>query len=60
MLAAGDGMTLQGFGRFELKKRDERTAFSPGEGRKIIIPPHSVPAFKFAKAIRDACRNVNA
>lgn len=53
MLEAGDSLTLYEFGKFEMKKKPERLAFSVTECRKIIIPAHSVPVFKFARGVKD-------
>ena len=48
-MASGENVYLRGFGTFQIKKRAEKTARNISKNTTIIIPAHSVPAFKPAK-----------
>ena len=53
-LLAGKPVTLQGFGTFEIKKRDARTGRNPRTGEPVEIAASTSVAFKPAKALKDA------
>ena len=53
-LAAGDKVSLVGFGTFETRKRDERQGRNPATGATITIPASVQPAFKAGRAFKDA------
>jgi len=53
-LAAGDRVSLVGFGSFSVKKRAAREGRNPRTGRPLKIPAKKVPVFKPGKALRDA------
>ena len=53
-LVAGDKVQLVGFGSFETKKREARTGRNPRTKETIQIPAAKLPAFKAAKALKDA------
>ena len=48
-LENGDNVYLRGFGSFIVKKRAQKTARNISQNTTIIIPEHSIPAFKPAK-----------
>ena len=48
-LAKGNNVYLRGFGSFIVKKRDQKTGRIISKNTTIVIPAHSVPAFKPAK-----------
>jgi len=48
-LEKGDNVYLRGFGSFIVKKRAQKTARNISQNTTIIIPEHSIPAFKPAK-----------
>ncbi|MBO8127094.1 MAG: HU family DNA-binding protein [Firmicutes bacterium] len=52
-LAAGDKVTLIGFGTFEVRERKARKGVNPATGEEITIPASKVPAFKAGKALKD-------
>lgn len=52
-MAAGDKVTLIGFGTFEVRERKERKGVNPATKEEIIIPAAKVPTFKAGKALRD-------
>jgi len=48
-LEGGENVYLRGFGSFIIKKRAQKTARNISQNTTIIIPEHSIPAFKPAK-----------
>jgi DNA-binding protein HU-beta len=55
-LKKGGGVTLVGFGTFEVRKRKARTGRNPQTGATIKIKASKVPAFKAGKALKDAVK----
>ncbi|MBQ2704603.1 MAG: HU family DNA-binding protein [Clostridia bacterium] len=53
-LANGDKVTVFGFGNFEVRERAARTGLNPRTKETIKIAASKVPAFKAAKALKDA------
>lgn len=53
-LAAGDSVTLVGFGTFATKERAARTGRNPQTGKAINIAAAKIPGFKAGKALKDA------
>jgi len=53
-LAAGEKVSLVGFGTFEVRSRAERKGRNPRTGQEITIPASKVPAFKAGKALKEA------
>lgn len=52
-LAAGQRVSLVGFGTFEVRPRKARMGRNPRTGEAIEIPAAKVPAFKPGKALRE-------
>lgn len=52
-VAAGDTVPLVGFGTFESRKRNARTARNPQTGEMIQIEAKTVPAFKPGAAFKE-------
>jgi len=56
-LARGEDVQITNFGRFELRKRDERTMDNPKTGETHTIPPryvvHFTPSNSFKKRFSD-------
>ena len=50
----GDKVQLFGFGTFEVRARAARTGLNPKTKEAIEIPASKAPAFKAAKAFKDA------
>jgi DNA-binding protein HU-beta len=48
-LAKKENVYLRGFGSFIVKERAEKTARNISKNTTIIIPAHSIPAFKPSK-----------
>ena len=53
-LKDGDKVALTGFGTFEVKERAARTGKNPRTGETVEIAAKRIPAFKPAKALKDA------
>ena len=53
-LAKGDKVAISGFGNFEVKAREARVGRNPRTKETIQIPATKLPAFKAAKALKDA------
>ena len=56
-VAAGEDVTLIGFGTFVCKERNARNGVNPATGEKIKIAKKKVPAFKPGKAFKDKVAN---
>lgn len=57
-LSSGDNVYLRGFGSFIVKKRAKKTGRNISQNTSIIIPEHSVPAFKPAQTFVDKIKKV--
>ncbi len=56
-LAAGENVTIAGFGTFSAKERAERVGVNPQKrDEKIVIPAMKIPSFKAGKALKEAVR----
>jgi DNA-binding protein HU-beta len=55
-MAAGDKVTLVGFGTFEAVEKPERTALNVRTKERIVVPAHKAPKFKAGKALKDAVK----
>ncbi len=53
-LAKGEKVQISGLGSFEVKNREARTGRNPQTGETIQIAASKLPAFKAAKALKDA------
>ncbi len=53
-LAAGDPVTLTGFGTFDVTDRPERMGRNPQTGEALRIRASRAPRFKPGKALKDA------
>ena len=53
-LVKGDKVQVSGFGIFEVKTREARVGRNPRTKETIQIPASKQPAFKAAKALKDA------
>ena len=53
-LARGETVTVAGFGKFTTRDRPARTGRNPQTGEAVAIAASRAPAFKAAKALRDA------
>lgn len=53
-VAAGDKVTIPGFGTFEARERSARTGRNPQTGAEIEIAATTAPAFKAGAAFKKA------
>jgi DNA-binding protein HU-beta len=53
-VAAGDKVSVVGFGTFETRTRSARTGLNPRTKETIKIPASKQPAFKAGRAFKDA------
>ena len=53
-LVKGEKVQISGFGNFEVKAREARVGRNPRTKETIEIPATRLPAFKAAKALKDA------
>ncbi len=52
-LAAGEKVSLVGFGTFEVKERAAREGINPRTKETIMIPASKLPSFKAGKALKE-------
>ena len=55
-LAAGNKLTLTGFGTFSVSERKARTGRNPRTGAEIQIPATKVAQFKPGKVLKEAVK----
>lgn len=55
-MVAGNEVFLRGFGSFIIKKRAKKVARNISKNTTIVIPAHSIPAFKPAKTFFEAVK----
>ena len=55
-LAAGDTISLIGFGTFKVSERAARTGRNPKTGEPLEIPAAKLPKFTPGKALKDAVK----
>lgn len=55
-LAAGDKVTLVGFGTFDIASRAQREGRNPRTGETIVIPASKVVRFKVGNKLKDAVK----
>ncbi len=51
-----DTITIQGLGTFEGRKKMERVSVNPATGKRMLIPPKIVLAFKPNSAIKNCLK----
>lgn len=57
LLSEGDSLTIQGFGTFETKKKEERVSVNPATGSRWMIPPKFVATFKPGSNLKDKIKH---
>eukprot|EP00324_Dicrateria_rotunda_P011181 CAMPEP_0206175932 /NCGR_PEP_ID=MMETSP1474-20131121/56599_1 /ASSEMBLY_ACC=CAM_ASM_001110 /TAXON_ID=97495 /ORGANISM="Imantonia sp., Strain RCC918" /LENGTH=138 /DNA_ID=CAMNT_0053586591 /DNA_START=66 /DNA_END=482 /DNA_ORIENTATION=- len=55
-VAAGNKVSMVGFGTFDSKERPEREGRNPKTGEKMIVAAATVPTFSFGKSFKDAVK----
>ncbi len=53
-LAAGDKVTVSGFGSFEVRDRNAKECKNPRTGETIQVPASKAPVFKASKNLKEA------
>lgn len=56
-VAQGDKIQLSGFGSFEGRKREARTARNPQTQELIEVPATTVPVFRAGREFKEAVRD---
>lgn len=56
VLIDGGKVDISGFGRFSVKTRNERTGYNPVTKEAITVPASKAPAFRPAKALKEAVK----
>ena len=55
-MTGGENVYLRGFGSFVIKQRAEKVARNISKNTTVVIPAHSIPAFKSAQPFMQAVR----
>ncbi len=56
-LKRGEHIELRGFGTFEVRTREERTARNPKTGEAVKVPKRKVPYFRPGKELKAISRS---
>lgn len=56
-LAAGDAVTVTGFGRFHAARRAARRGVNPRTGEPMLVPAVRVPRFTAGSSLKQAVRS---
>lgn len=56
ILSQGDSLSIQYFGTFEVKKKEERLSVNPVSGKRFMVPPKLVPVFRPGVTLKDKIR----
>ena len=59
-LLDGDVVNIQDFGQFEQRKRGERISVNPTNGKRYLVPPKIIVAFKPAVSLKEKLKNNDA
>jgi DNA-binding protein HU-beta len=59
-MSDGENIYLRGFGSFVIKRRAQKMGRVISKNTSIVIPEHSVPAFKPAKVFASQVKNTKA
>ncbi|MCQ2193698.1 MAG: HU family DNA-binding protein [Paludibacteraceae bacterium] len=52
-LVAGNSVAVQGFGTFEVKKKEERISVNPSTKQRMLVPPKMSVAYKPSVTLKD-------
>ncbi|MDE6348421.1 MAG: HU family DNA-binding protein [Bacteroides sp.] len=52
-LEEGNAVSIQGFGTFEVKKKEERISVNPTTKLRLLVPPKLVLTYKPSTALKD-------
>jgi len=51
-------VAIQGFGQFEVKKKNERISVNPSNGKRYLVPPKLVPIFRPGTTIKNRLKGL--
>ncbi|WP_243349297.1 HU family DNA-binding protein [Parabacteroides sp. FAFU027] len=54
-----DTLSIQGFGTFEVKKKQERLTIHPVSGKRLLVPPKLVLSFLTGKAFKEKIKDLH-
>lgn len=57
-LSEGDTIGIQGFGNFEVRKKEERISVHPATQVRMLIPPKLVVNFKQSNIIKEKLKDL--
>lgn len=57
-LSNGGSVSVHGFGTFEVKKKEERISVNPVTGKRFLIPPKLIPAFKASTSLKAEIKSI--
>ena len=57
-LAEGKSISVQGFGTFEVKKKEERISVNPVTKKHYLIPPKLTPIFKPSVTFKNQIKDI--
>lgn len=57
-LSEGTAIGIQGFGNFEIRKKEERISVHPGTQVRTLIPPKLVVNFKQSNILKDKLKEL--
>ena len=58
-LANSNSINIQGFGSFEIKKRQERVSVNPVSKQRFLVPPKITPAFRPGQVVKDKLKKLS-
>jgi nucleoid DNA-binding protein len=58
-LLEDDVVFVQDFGQFEQRKRGERVSVNPTNGKRYLVPPKLIAAFKPASALKEKLKTIS-
>ena len=57
-LTNSNSVALQGFGTFEIRKKEERISVNPTTKQRMLIPPKLTLAFKPSSVLKDRIKKI--
>lgn len=53
-----DTLSIQGFGSFEVKKKQERLTIHPVSGKRLLVPPKLILSFISGKSFKEKIKDL--
>jgi nucleoid DNA-binding protein len=54
-----NSLTIQGFGSFEVAKKQERLTIHPSSGKRLLIPPKMILGFSPSKLFKEKTKGMS-